>query len=72
MKLNAVPLRRVAQAFVIATKTKLDVSKVAIPDHVNDDYFKKKVEKKPEGAEGSIFATGKSVISNFSILRPIF
>jgi len=60
MKLNAVPLRRVAQAFVIATKTKLDISKVTIPDHVNHDYFKKKSEKKSEKTDASIFAAGKS------------
>jgi len=60
MKLNAVPLRRVAQAFVIATKTKLDISKVAIPDHLNDDYFKKKVDKNANNKDASIFAAGKS------------
>lgn len=60
MKLNAVPLRRIAQAFVIATKTKVDVSKVQLPESLNDEYFKKKTEKKAEGKDASIFATGKS------------
>merc|ERR1711904_586220 len=40
-KVNGVPLRRVPQSYVIATQTKVDVSKVKIPDTVNDDLFKK-------------------------------
>merc|ERR1712094_82305 len=36
-KVNGVPLRRVPQSYVIATQTKVDVSKVKIPDTVNDD-----------------------------------
>merc|ERR1711951_265142 len=39
--LNGCPLRRVNQRYLLATKTKVDVSGVAIPEHVNDAYFKR-------------------------------
>ncbi|GMI27467.1 hypothetical protein TrCOL_g2291 [Triparma columacea] len=39
-KVNGVPLKRVNQTYVIATSTKVDVSKVSVPANVNDDYFK--------------------------------
>lgn len=54
MRVNGVPLKRVAQAFVIATTTKVDVSKVKIPDHINDDYFNKNKVKGKKSA-GNIF-----------------
>lgn len=45
-KVNGVPLRRVAQSYVIATSTVLDISKVTLPDSLNDDYFKREPKKK--------------------------
>jgi len=60
MKLNSTPLRRIAQAFVIATKTKIDVSGVKIPDHVNDDYFRRTNFKTPKKDDNDLFASGKT------------
>jgi large subunit ribosomal protein L6e len=57
---NGVPLRRVNQAFVIATSTKVDVSKVAVPASVNDDFFKApKAEKAKKSEEGFFALTEK-------------
>jgi len=55
-KLNGVPLRRVNQAFCIATKTHVDIGKLALPGKVDDKYFarqakeagKQKKDKKTE------------------------
>lgn len=60
MKINATPLRRIAQAFVIATQTKLDISGLHVPDHINDNYFKKKstINKSKNG----IFATNEKEV----------
>jgi len=57
-KLNACPLRRINQIYVIATKTKLDVSKVNVPEHLDDKYFKRalKGKKATKTAETDIFA----------------
>lgn len=47
-KINGVPLRRVNQAYVIATSTKLDVSKVDVAKFT-DEYFSRTKDAAKEG-----------------------
>jgi large subunit ribosomal protein L6e len=57
---NGTPLRRVAQAYVVATQTKVDISSVKLPDNLTDDYFRRtKSEKKKK--DGGIFSDSKKV-----------
>jgi len=63
-KLNAVPLRRVNQQYVIATSTKLDISKVTVDPKFNDAYFrrdKRSAAKARKQQEGNIFASEKTL-----------
>ena len=50
-KVNGVPLRRVPQSYVIATKTKVDISGVNLPERLNDDYFKREKKEKKRSEE---------------------
>jgi large subunit ribosomal protein L6e len=61
LKLNATPMRRVAQAFVIATNTKLDINALELPERINDDYFKKD-KKAADKSKAGIFATGEQAV----------
>ncbi|KAG0166520.1 hypothetical protein DFQ28_007193 [Apophysomyces sp. BC1034] len=45
-KVNGVPLRRVNQAYVIATSAKVDVAGIKLDAKLNDAYFKKSVAAK--------------------------
>ncbi|EAU84863.1 60S ribosomal protein L6 [Coprinopsis cinerea okayama7 len=58
-KVNGVPLRRVNQAYVIATSTKIDISGVKIDDKINDAYFAKAATKESRSAEEEFFADGQ-------------
>lgn len=49
-KINGVPLRRVNQAYVIATSTKVDVSSVDV-GFVTDEYFARKSDAAKEGED---------------------
>jgi len=56
-KINGVPLRRVNQAYVIATSTKLNVSGVKLDDKFNDAYFRRPKQPKKKKTEKEFFAT---------------
>jgi len=58
-KLNGVPLRRVNQAYVIATSTNVDISGVSIDEKLSDSYFKKEASKSRKGTEGEFFKDGQ-------------
>ena len=50
------------QRYVIATSTRLDVSKLAVPANLNDDYFrrdKKAARKARKQQQGDIYAAPK-------------
>jgi len=59
-KLNGIPLRRINQIYVIATKTKIDISGVKVPDHINDQYFKRPKKSAKKSTEPDIFASKKT------------
>jgi len=58
-KVNGVPLRRVNQAYVIATSTKIELNGVKIDEKINDAYFAKAATKGPSSAEEEFFSEGK-------------
>ncbi|XP_010928455.2 large ribosomal subunit protein eL6 [Elaeis guineensis] len=57
-KINGVPLRRVNQAYVIGTSTKIDISVVDV-EKFDDKYFTKEKKKKTKKSEGEFFDTEK-------------
>jgi len=58
-KINGVPLRRVNQAYVIATSTKIDLGDFKTDAKINDTYFAKSEKKRTRSAEEEFFADGK-------------
>ncbi|SCV73826.1 BQ2448_6256 [Microbotryum intermedium] len=55
-KVNGVPLRRVNQAYVIATSLKFDISSLTVDAKLNDAYFAKPKSASRNGTEGEFFA----------------
>lgn len=54
-----------AQSYVIATKTRIDVSQVKLPETLTDDYFRRtKAEKKKKSEGAEIFEKSGKVGSN--------
>ncbi|BGP17984.1 hypothetical protein JCM10213_005023 [Rhodosporidiobolus nylandii] len=58
-KVNGVPLRRVNQAYVIATATKVDLAGFTLDAKFNDAYFSKEKKASRNGKEGEFFGEGK-------------
>ncbi|PCH41094.1 hypothetical protein WOLCODRAFT_24486 [Wolfiporia cocos MD-104 SS10] len=58
-KTNGVPLRRVNQAYVIATSAKLDLGDFKVDEKINDAYFAKPATKGTSSAEAEFFSEGK-------------
>jgi large subunit ribosomal protein L6e len=56
-KINGVPLRRVNQAYVIATSTQVDVSKVDV-SKIDDKFFARAADKKAASKDGEAFFAG--------------
>lgn len=52
-------MRRISQRYVIATSTRVNISKVEIPAHINDAYFKRADKKPKNRGEGDVFAVKK-------------
>ncbi|XP_055328596.1 60S ribosomal protein L6-like [Paramacrobiotus metropolitanus] len=49
-KINGVPLRRVNQRYVIATRTRVNIEKVKLAENLNDNYFRRVKAKAPKDA----------------------
>ncbi|BAF09202.1 large ribosomal subunit protein eL6x [Oryza sativa Japonica Group] len=62
-KINGVPIRRVNQAYVIATSTKVDISGVKV-DKFDDKYFARDKKAKAKKTEGELFETEKEATKN--------
>merc|ERR1711907_456765 len=56
-KVNGVPLRRVSQAYVIATSTKVELKSFKLDAKFNDDYFKNPAKAASQKSEEDFFAT---------------
>ncbi|KAJ3774440.1 60S ribosomal protein L6 [Lentinula raphanica] len=57
-KVNGVPLRRVNQAYVIATSTHVDLEGLKLSEELNDAYFAKTPSKGAKSAEEEFFEEG--------------
>ncbi|KAG8825264.1 hypothetical protein FRC17_008784 [Serendipita sp. 399] len=58
-KVNGVPLKRVNQAYVIATSTKLELAGCELRDSINDSHFSKSKSTSSKSKEEEFFYGGK-------------
>lgn len=58
--MNGVPLKRVNQAYVIGTQTKVDISSCDV-SKFEDKYFMKEHKKKVKKTEGEFFKSDEEV-----------
>jgi large subunit ribosomal protein L6e len=58
-KLNGCPMRRINQKYVIATSCKLDVSKVVVPENVDDAFFARTKAPVAKTTDAEIFDVKK-------------
>jgi len=58
-KINGVPLRRVNQAYAIATSTKIDLGDFKVDEKINDAYFARSRAHGKRTAEEEFFEGGK-------------
>ncbi|CAI2736437.1 unnamed protein product [Schistosoma spindalis] len=56
-KYNGVPLRRVNQCYVIATSTRINISELEIPKHIDDEYFRRADLKEHKTEAEKLFST---------------
>ncbi|CAH8671885.1 unnamed protein product [Schistosoma rodhaini] len=56
-KYNGVPLRRVNQCYVLATSTRINISEVEIPKHIDDEYFRRADLKEHKTEAEKLFST---------------
>lgn len=56
---NGYPLRRINQNYVLATKTKLDLSAAKVPETLNDEYFRRSKKSNRKTTEADIFSSKK-------------
>jgi large subunit ribosomal protein L6e len=68
---NGVPLKRVNQAYVIATSTEVDISSVDV-SKFEDGYFMKDKKKKVKKTEGEFFKSDEEVFISLSHISCIF
>ncbi|XP_044951472.1 60S ribosomal protein L6-like isoform X1 [Hordeum vulgare subsp. vulgare] len=62
-KINGVPIRRVNQAYVISTSTRLDISKVNM-QKFDDKYFAREKKTRAKKSEGELFESEKDATKN--------